>query len=781
MNLVRFGGGHSVSVEVANTTEAVLTGLSGRDSLDPDGGMVLVWPAPGRLRVWMKDTRVPLDAVFVGPFGRIVGIERGLVPLDETLRGPLAPARYVVELPAGSADRYGLAVGQPVAFEGPDALPAPPRPSRTVVLVDAMRVGSTLAAELNHRGACCLAVHSSTKTDRKRTDDTQFERVLTNEGDLDAVVAALRPYAPDVVLASTETGVRVADALAHALGAQGNDWALREARRDKFEMVEACRRAGLRVARQVRVTDPESALAWRRAAGLGEVVVKPLDSAGGDGVALCRDDAELWAAVQRLVGQPNRLGGKNAGVVVQERLLGTEYMVNGASLGADHRFADVWRYVKGPLNGAPVMYDTNELLDPADPVYDELIAYTARVLDAVGVRIGPSHTEVMLGPDGPALVEIGARFDGITIANVWRECVGVSAVDLVAEALLDPEAFRARPVKPDGLRRHARTVHLHVKDGGVVREVPGRQTLAALPSFRSLLLNVAEGSVVAPSRDFFSTAGAVLLAHPEESVVQADREAVRRLEAEGRVVRIERPKAAPRSFAQREDVHQSEGFRRAMRALGWTLLDVGGDVGYARQFPDGWFVKVLRARKLDLKRIAAVQRQTPATWAIEPGLEVDVRGTSLGFRPASRRWAYDVTMIRPVSRPAAPADPLLRIVPFEQATAADRELALQIRNRSNGGHRPELLEQVPGAFGRDGWFCFAGQSGVAWVVLHDGVATSLDLHADPDFPRWRLLAAAFREAWERGAEWFDLGGGTEAPSAGWTEVRYPPGWTLARV
>ena len=764
-----------------------------RGVLAAGGARPLLRPVGGKpCKVWARDVVDPIDVVFVGVYGRILAVARDLSGAQTAPFAVPQAVAWWLELPAGRAAALGLHPGQ-VARRDDEP---PPRPRRVVVIVDPLRVGSSLARELVAGGAVCLGVYGAPGIDRSRTDRAVFERVFVHTGDLAETVARLRPYGPDAVVPATETGVRLADALAYAFGLDQNVWALREARRDKFEMIEALHRAGLHSARQIGTASPEAAIVWRRDAGIGEVVVKPLDSAGSDGVAICADDDEIRRAFAALLGRTHQLGNKVERVVVQERLIGDEYITNAVSLGGHHRFADQWRYRKRPLHGSPVMYDTNELLDPNDPIAATLRAYTSNALDALGVRFGPTHAEVILTAQGPALIEVGARFAGVTAVEVWRECLGTSCVDLVAQSLLDPVGFRAGPVAPPRLLRHSRSVYLYLRRSGLVAAVPGRERLRALASYRALFLNANEGTRAIPSKDVFSAGGVVLLTHEDPAVIAADRDRARALDEAELLfdIRDASESDVVAKFAARTDVHQSPGFRRLMVALGWRLIDVGGDVGYARQFADGWFVKVLRARRFDPARVAAVQAKTPASWAIEPALRWvrpdgrehagDAAWAAEGYVASSRSWSYGVTLVRPVGGVPAPDAPLAT-VGFSDAPADVRDAALALRGRTRGGHRVELLAAVPDAFGEDGWFHTVGGvddlRGVAWVVLHDGVACCLDLHVDPraDFGDVRadLLRAALAEAERRGADLFDLGGGSDADAAreGWTTIAYPAG------
>jgi uncharacterized membrane protein (UPF0127 family) len=112
------GGRHAVSVEVARTDAERARGLMHRRRLAPDAGMLFLFEKTAIHAFWMKDTFIPLDMIFIGEDGRIVGIVRRAAPGDLSPLGPGAPSRYVLEVNGGWAEARGVAVGDRVRFEG---------------------------------------------------------------------------------------------------------------------------------------------------------------------------------------------------------------------------------------------------------------------------------------------------------------------------------------------------------------------------------------------------------------------------------------------------------------------------------------------------------------------------------------------------------------------------------------------------------------------------------------------------------------------------------------
>ncbi|PWR25570.1 DUF192 domain-containing protein [Zavarzinia aquatilis] len=98
-------------VEMALDDESRAKGLMFRQSLAPDGGMLFLWGRPVGIVMWMKNTPIPLDMLFVDQAGVIIRIARQTVPysLDNIPAG--APALGVLEVAGGTADRLGIHAG----------------------------------------------------------------------------------------------------------------------------------------------------------------------------------------------------------------------------------------------------------------------------------------------------------------------------------------------------------------------------------------------------------------------------------------------------------------------------------------------------------------------------------------------------------------------------------------------------------------------------------------------------------------------------------------------
>jgi uncharacterized protein len=105
-----------IRVELARTEPQRERGLMFRNHLEPEAGMLFLFPRPGPLTFWMKNTFIPLDMLFIDHERRVVGIVEDAVPETETPRGVPHDSQFVLEIGGGLARRLGVAVGSAVEF-----------------------------------------------------------------------------------------------------------------------------------------------------------------------------------------------------------------------------------------------------------------------------------------------------------------------------------------------------------------------------------------------------------------------------------------------------------------------------------------------------------------------------------------------------------------------------------------------------------------------------------------------------------------------------------------
>lgn len=417
-------------------------------------------------------------------------------------------------------------------------------PSAVALVVDGYSTGQFYPEAIRKKGLRPVHVSSGTEKHSPGLDAYvtealehmrhDYEALFHGWSDLDDLVARLGALAPCCVMAGCEMGVEMTDLLAQRLGLPGNDVATSHIRRDKLAMHEALAGAGLAYLASLATDNLEEALAFAVSRNAWPVVLKPLRSAATEGVRFCRSAEELREAFTALLGSFTQFGERNGRVLVQQCAEGREFAVNTVSRDGRHILSDLWAYNKIPTPGGAPLYDRTQLVRTLDPDHHKIINYAFQVLDALGIRIGPAHTEIMLTEQGPVLIESGARpMGGAFPQDLIQESLGHTQVQWAVDSYVDAAAFAANagtPYRPT----HAMTMKSLIStQEGAFRAIPGIALAARLPSARyGNFIGALSTGHVARTVDLLTNPAHVCLFHQDDAVVDADWATLRELEIE---------------------------------------------------------------------------------------------------------------------------------------------------------------------------------------------------------------------------------------------------------
>lgn len=102
------------TVELAVTSEQRAQGLMFREDMAADRGMLFDFGGSRRVAMWMKNTYLPLDMVFIRADGTIARVAADRLPLSENIIDSGEPVHFVLELNGGAAARLAIAAGDKV-------------------------------------------------------------------------------------------------------------------------------------------------------------------------------------------------------------------------------------------------------------------------------------------------------------------------------------------------------------------------------------------------------------------------------------------------------------------------------------------------------------------------------------------------------------------------------------------------------------------------------------------------------------------------------------------
>jgi hypothetical protein len=107
----------TIHAMVASTPDEQERGLSGRDSLPTDAGMLFPFPKPDVYYFWMPDMHFSIDMVWVGTDKRVIGVTGNISPdTYPEVFSPPSPISYVLELNQGDAAKFDIATGTQLVF-----------------------------------------------------------------------------------------------------------------------------------------------------------------------------------------------------------------------------------------------------------------------------------------------------------------------------------------------------------------------------------------------------------------------------------------------------------------------------------------------------------------------------------------------------------------------------------------------------------------------------------------------------------------------------------------
>ena len=289
-------------------------------------------------------------------------------------------------------------------------------------------------------------------------------------------------------------------------------------------MAAALARAGVRCAEQFKSDRSADVVAWAEAGGRWPVVVKPLASAATDNVAICADTDQVREAAEAILATEMLWGEPNSEVLIQSYLDGVEYVVDGVSWDGRRYTCGVWEYRKRQV-GVHNIYDRDVLLPADDPRVPELVGYVDSALRALDIRYGPTHAEVIITADGPALVEVGARLAGNLSPTFHDLCLGTNQAALTALAYARPAEFTDRYAGRCYTARHQAWVcNTPTELAGMVRGVHAEAVaeIEALPTVRELIVKLRPGWRMRPTVDLLSSTLKVFLAADSSEELRRD-------------------------------------------------------------------------------------------------------------------------------------------------------------------------------------------------------------------------------------------------------------------
>ena len=376
--------------------------------------------------------------------------------------------------------------------------------------------------------------------------DESFE-IIHEKDTYEETLKMIKKLDPVLVLPGAELGVELASKLSYDLDLYPNPIESLPAMTQKSEMQNALKNAGIRSIEGKVVYSVEEALDYYDESGFDEVVVKPIRGAASIGVSICSNKDELSESVKNTFAETNTrnwcanslkaIESENSpnennnyddnngfGLVVQERIKGTEYIVNTVSSNGKHRVVSIWGYKKVKTSENHYIYQSVEAIDELDISQAKMVEYAYQVADAIGVKYGPIHGEYMIDENGPVLIEVNCRPCGASMNTEFLDSIfGQHETDSILDAYLNPKRFDKQRQKRYEIFSYGAVKFFIVPQDIEAKSRPIERIASKLEShYKTSLPNIDNSQFFPKTDDLETNGGLIYLNHKDKSVIQND-------------------------------------------------------------------------------------------------------------------------------------------------------------------------------------------------------------------------------------------------------------------
>ncbi|MEU1568629.1 ATP-grasp domain-containing protein [Streptomyces mirabilis] len=296
---------------------------------------------------------------------------------------------------------------------------------------------------------------------------------------------------------------------------------------DKHAMRARLREVGIDSTASAQVSDVNELRAFL-AAHDTPCIVKPGSGSFSKGIALARDVEEAAAAFARASGELGDACG--ASVLVEQFHEGPQFSVEAFSEDGEHQIIAITRKYSDPMNFVELGHVSPAPLTPEQEkqVHD----YVERILDALDIKSGATHTEVVLGESGPQVIETHVRMGGDEIPALAHDVTGVDIADCLIRHTLGEKVLpgiRATLAAPRATRSSA-IWFAALPAPGVLAETTGLDEARAISGVTEVqLLLPADATIGTLESSESRVAHARAIAPNADEALDAAQEAINRL------------------------------------------------------------------------------------------------------------------------------------------------------------------------------------------------------------------------------------------------------------
>ncbi|MDE5907139.1 MAG: ATP-grasp domain-containing protein [Lachnospiraceae bacterium] len=311
-----------------------------------------------------------------------------------------------------------------------------------IIIVDPLSTGRMYAKAFVSRGIECIAVMSSDSLTEHFMSSMIPDDFIKIYHWKPEILNELKELNPVAIVAGCESAIYLAEFLADELGLSGNPVSTSLIRRKKNEMQYALRDNGISYIRSILVKNIKDVdKICEELSQTKKYVIKPINSAGTEGVLMLNGRDEVKRALYSSAwNNINVVGEMNEGYVIQDFMVGPEYVVDMVAFGDTYVIASVCKYTKIKLNECDFVYKDLKTLEPSNDDLQEIIKYAKLAAKALKIKVGPIHMEIINTEQGPVMVEAGARLHGGVGPYLFNHTYEPNLVDLSVDSYLGKES-----------------------------------------------------------------------------------------------------------------------------------------------------------------------------------------------------------------------------------------------------------------------------------------------------------------------------------------------------
>ena len=457
---------------------------------------------------------------------------------------------------------------------------------RNIIIVQCMSTGINYVQDIINRNFNPVILEMKPMGDNEEAmayqEEVKAEYELINadyiliyeKDSYEETLEMVRELDPLLIVPGTEDGVRLSTKLANDLNLLCNPIENLDAMTLKNEMQNRLAEKNLRHIRGKVVSNVAEAIEFYEKEGLKEVVLKPLYSAASVGVHICLDKEDMIETFDKALNDTGVYGNTQEKILIQERINGTEYIVNTVSCNGIHRVNSIWKYNKITTHEGRHIYDTANTVNELSLGESEMVEYAYNVADAIGIKYGPVHGEYMIDEDGPVLIEVNCRPCGANMeAKYLDQIFGQHETDSSLDSYLNPKKFHQERLKgyyPLGYG--ALKLFITPKDI-VARSAPITHISKRLKShYKTSLRPITDDTPFEKTIDMETTSGIVYLANSDPYQLYKDIEILRNIEKNAFQLVLSEGLEKEISFDEEANHKSLKSFIEEVEALGTCLL-----------------------------------------------------------------------------------------------------------------------------------------------------------------------------------------------------------------